>query len=57
MMNHALNHLFAPPFDVLTDSERKSLAAKSQIVYLPEHTTISDEWRHDIAAYEGEGFN
>ena len=47
-MNHALNHLFAPPFDVLTDSERKSLAAKSQIVYLPEHATISDEWRGDL---------
>ncbi|WP_432481117.1 DUF294 nucleotidyltransferase-like domain-containing protein [Moraxella sp. ZY200743] len=47
-MNHALNHLFAPPFDVLTDDERKSLTKKSQIVYLPENTAINDEWRGDL---------
>lgn len=47
-MSHALNHLFTPPFDVLTDSERKSLAACSQVVYLPEHTTMPIEWHGDL---------
>lgn len=47
-MNHALNHLFTPPFDVLTVSERKKLAAASQIVYLPENTTVNGDWQGDL---------
>ncbi|WFF38514.1 DUF294 nucleotidyltransferase-like domain-containing protein [Moraxella nasibovis] len=47
-MNHALNHLFTPPFDVLTTSERKKLAAVSQIVYLPEHTAVNGDWQGDL---------
>lgn len=47
-MNHALNHLFTPPFDVLTDNERKMLANASQIIYLPQNTAICHDWRDDL---------
>lgn len=47
-MNPALNHLFTPPFDALTTSERKKLAAVSQIIYLPEHTAVNGDWQGDL---------
>lgn len=47
-MNHALNHLFMPPFDVLKDTERKTLSQASKITYLPENTDLPDDWRDDF---------
>lgn len=47
-MNPALNHLFTPPFDALTTSERKKLAAVSEIIYLPEHTAVNGDWQGDL---------
>lgn len=47
-MNHALNHLFTPPFDVLKDAERKTLSQASKITYLPENTDLPDDWRDDF---------
>lgn len=47
-MNHTLNHLFTPPFDVLKDGERKMLSQASQITYIPENTDLPEDWRDDF---------
>ncbi|MDO4224000.1 MAG: DUF294 nucleotidyltransferase-like domain-containing protein, partial [Acinetobacter sp.] len=43
----ALNTLHQPPFDVLTDAERKELAQHSTMVFLPEGENLPSAWRGD----------
>lgn len=42
------NHLLTPPFDVLSDGEKKTLSKASQIIYITEHDTLSDDWQNDL---------
>lgn len=42
------NYLFSPPFDVLSPTERQTLAAHSRVVYLDKDVAVPTEWRGDF---------
>lgn len=42
------NYLYIPPFDILTHSERATLAKQSTIVYLPNNSHLPADWLGDF---------
>lgn len=46
--NTMLNYLHTPPFDALTNTERKQLTKHSQVVYLDNEQLLPEDWHGDF---------